>query len=278
MDEARRLQYLEAMGIDVWQPIAGRFGAASGFGSVQPAAEQSHTVTSAPPSEKDDQAALQALPSEPDAGNLLSGHGDIAEADINNIGVAPSVSIADMDWDTLRQTVAECRNCGLCEGRTQTVFGVGNKHAEWMLIGEGPGQQEDLQGEPFVGKAGQLLNEMLRAMGLAREDVYIANVVKCRPPNNRDPKPEEMAACSVYLRRQIELLRPKMLLALGRIAAQHLLQTDAPLAKLRRQVYFLGEIPLIVIYHPAYLLRSLLEKRKAWDDLQMALRVFRERR
>lgn len=181
----------------------------------------------------------------------------------------------EQTWKDLQHEVSICRACSLCETRTQTVFGVGNKQATWMLIGEAPGQNEDLQGEPFVGKAGQLLTEMLRAIGLKREEVYIANMLKCRPPNNRDPESEEVAACNHFLQRQIELLQPKIILAVGRIAAQNLLNTQQPLAKLRGIRHQLDGIPLIVIHHPAYLLRSLLEKTKAWGDLQFALSVYK---
>lgn len=178
-----------------------------------------------------------------------------------------------LDWDTLRETVAECRRCSLCESRTQTVFGVGNSDADWMIIGEAPGAEEDRRGEPFVGRAGKLLDEMLRAVGQGRDQVFIANILKCRPPNNRDPKPEESAACRSYLERQIELVKPKIILAVGRIAAQLLLETDAPVGRLRGSLHNLGETPLVVTYHPAYLLRSPSQKRKAWDDLCLARRV-----
>ena len=145
-----------------------------------------------------------------------------------------------------------------------------------MVIGEAPGEQEDLKGEPFVGRAGQLLNEMLRAVGLSRESVYIANILKCRPPQNRDPQPEEAAACEAFLQRQLALIRPGIILAVGRIAAQNLLKTDTPIGRLRGVVHRYADTPLVVTYHPAYLLRSPLEKRKAWDDLQLAMRTFRE--
>jgi uracil-DNA glycosylase family 4 len=156
--------------------------------------------------------------------------------------------------------------------RKQAVFGVGNQQADWLIIGEAPGAEEDRQGEPFVGRAGQLLNAMLKAIGLKREQVYIANILKCRPPNNRDPRPEEAACCSPYLQRQIELIQPRLILALGRIAAQRLLQTNTSLARLRGKVHTLEstQSPVIVTYHPAYLLRSPAEKRKAWQDLQYA--------
>ena len=170
-----------------------------------------------------------------------------------------------------------CTACELHKSRTQAVFGVGNPRAEWMVIGEAPGAEEDRRGGPFVGRAGQLLDAMLRAIGLSREtNVYIANILKSRPPGNRDPRPEEVAACLPYLHRPIELVRPKLLLAVGRIAAQNLLATDAPLGRLRGRVHHFGEhnVPLVVTYHPAYLLRSPAEKRKAWEDLQFARRVF----
>jgi DNA polymerase len=155
------------------------------------------------------------------------------------------------------------------------VFGVGNQQAEWLIVGEAPGAEEDRTGEPFVGRAGQLLNSMLRAVGLAREQVYIANVLKCRPPANRDPVPSETVECLPYLERQIALLKPKIMLAVGRIAAQNLLHTDKTLGSLRQQVHRFGiaQVPLIVTYHPAYLLRTPADKRKAWEDLKFAREV-----
>ena len=181
------------------------------------------------------------------------------------------------DWSTLRERVAGCTACeALCKTRTQTVFGVGNLNADWLIIGEAPGAEEDRQGEPFVGRAGQLLNAMLLAIGLPRESVFIANVLKCRPPANRDPKPDEVANCLPYLAQQIALLKPKMILAAGRIAAQNLLATDAPLARLRGKLHHFGEAatPLVITYHPAYLLRTPADKRKAWEDLKFARATF----
>jgi DNA polymerase len=180
---------------------------------------------------------------------------------------------ADYGWDELRAVVAACTRCGLHESRTQTVFGVGNPTADWMIIGEAPGAEEDRRGEPFVGRAGKLLDEMLLAIGEKRESVFIANILKCRPPNNRDPAPDEAASCRPFLERQIELVRPKIILAVGRIAAQQLLQSDAPVGRLRGKVHQLGATPLVVTYHPAYLLRSPSQKRKSWDDLCLAARV-----
>jgi DNA polymerase len=176
------------------------------------------------------------------------------------------------DWGELRERVAACTACDLCKTRTQTVFGVGNTSADWLIIGEAPGGEEDRQGEPFVGRAGQLLNAMLLAIGLPRETVFIANILKCRPPGNRDPRPEEVANCLPFLAAQIALLKPKIILAVGRIAAQNLLATDAPLARLRGKLHQFGEAktPLVITYHPAYLLRTPADKRKAWDDLKFA--------
>ena len=179
-------------------------------------------------------------------------------------------------WQDVEAAVRGCTLCALHNTRTQTVFGVGNRQAQWMIIGEAPGAEEDRQGEPFVGRAGQLLNAMLLAIGFKREDVFIANILKCRPPNNRDPSPAEVNCCMPYLQRQIELVNPRIIICVGRIAAQNLLATDTPIGKLRGTVHYLGERkrPVIVTYHPAYLLRSPLEKRKAWSDLQFALQTF----
>lgn len=183
-------------------------------------------------------------------------------------GASSEAAFADA-WSELAAKVRACTSCGLHRGRTQTVFGVGKRDARLFVIGEAPGADEDRQGEPFVGRAGQLLNAMLRAIGLPRSDVYIANILKCRPPNNRDPEPGEAATCTPYLAQQIELVQPRVLLAVGRIAAQWLLQTDTPIGRLRGRVTSYGarNTPLVVTYHPAYLLRSPLEKAKAWTDL-----------
>lgn len=178
-------------------------------------------------------------------------------------------------WDSLRQCVAECKACPLHASRTQTVFGRGNPEARLMVIGEAPGFHEDQQGEPFVGRAGKLLDAMLAAIGLDSHSVYIANILKCRPPSNRDPAPAEVQQCTPFLLRQIALLRPTLLLAVGRIAAQFLLETNQPLSQLRQSVHPFGEdrLPLIVTYHPAYLLRNPKDKAKAWLDLQLVART-----
>ena len=182
-----------------------------------------------------------------------------------------------MDWHALQEAVSGCTACKLCKGRTQTVFGVGNPRAHWMIVGEAPGEQEDRQGEPFVGKSGQLLDNMLRAVALTRgeaapaQQVYIANSVKCRPPGNRNPEPDELAQCEPFLIRQIALVQPKIILAMGRFAVQSLLRSSEPIGKLRGRVHHYQGVPLIVTYHPAYLLRNLPDKARAWDDLCLAL-------
>jgi DNA polymerase len=194
----------------------------------------------------------------------------------------PGSEVATMDWSALRAAVAGCRACSLCESRKQTVFGVGSEQARLMIIGEAPGEQEDLQGEPFVGQAGKLLDNMLRAIGLTRGEgpperqVFIANTLKCRPPRNRNPDPAETARCAPYLTRQIELVRPRLLLAMGRFAAQSLLASDEPIGKLRGRVHRWRDTPVVVTYHPAYLLRTLADKARAWDDLCLAASVLEQ--
>ena len=240
MNRTLRAEYLRAIGIDVWVPRT----AIGGGASARDAAEVARpAVAVAVPAPADDPMA------------------------------------AGGSWEALRAEVLTCTRCTLHAGRTQGVFGVGNPQAQWMVIGEAPGAEEDRRGEPFVGRAGQLLDAMLRAIGLSRaQNVFIANVLKSRPPNNRDPRPEEVAACLPYLRRQIELVRPRLLLAVGRIAAQNLLGTEESLSRLRGRVHRFGELntPLVVTYHPAYLLRNPADKRKAWEDLKFARSVFRQ--
>lgn len=176
-----------------------------------------------------------------------------------------------MDWQVLAETVAACRACKLCEGRRNTVFGVGPQRADWMVVGEAPGEREDLQGEPFVGQAGKLLDNMLAALTLnRREHVYIANVLKCRPPGNRNPEPDEVAQCEPFLRRQVDLVQPRIILAMGRFAVQTLLQTTEPIGRLRGRAHTYNGVPVVVTYHPAYLLRNLPDKAKAWADLCLA--------
>jgi uracil-DNA glycosylase family 4 len=188
---------------------------------------------------------------------------------------APAIEgIEGMDWDALRIAARECRRCGLCGQRRQAVFGVGHESAPWLFVGEGPGADEDEKGEPFVGQAGKLLDSMLAALGLQRgREVYIANVVKCRPPGNRVPAPEEAAACAPFLDRQVDLIQPKLIVALGRTAAIRLTGAEASLASLRGRVHAYRGIPLVITYHPAYLLRNLPDKSKAWEDLLFARRT-----
>ncbi len=248
--DPRRLAILERMGVEVWRE---RGTHAAGSVSAEP-------------------IALVAAPQDDITGDAVP------------MVTAPAVPTdwpapTHLDWSALAACVAACTRCDLSQGRTQTVFGVGDRNARWLVIGEAPGAEEDKRGEPFVGRAGQLLNAMLAALGLAREAVYIANILKCRPPQNRDPRPEEVLACSAYLERQIALIQPTIILAVGRIAAQNLLKVDTPIGRMRGQLHHYGDrsIPVVVTYHPAYLLRSPGEKRKAWDDLRMALATYRER-
>jgi DNA polymerase len=201
----------------------------------------------------------------------------------NELGIGPAWRLREATslatstaytWDTLTDAVARCTACKLSATRTQGVLGAGDRNADWLVIGEAPGAEEDAQGEPFVGQAGKLLDAMLASIGLARGDnVYITNVLKSRPPGNRDPEPDEVAACWPYLLAQIELIRPKLILALGRVAAQSLLDTDEAIGRLRGQVHRFRDVPLVVTYHPAYLLRNLPDKARAWEDLCFARRT-----
>jgi DNA polymerase len=267
MDPRRRLDYLRTIGIDVWLPrnapvaVVGPTSAAPRL--PEPAASIETKETPLEPARErqpEVRPSVRITPA-PESGSELG-------------PLSPEI---EAQWDALKSDVLTCKKCALHATRTQGVFGVGNRRADWLIIGEAPGAEEDRQGEPFVGRAGQLLNAMLEAIGQPRETVFIANVLKSRPPNNRDPKPEEVAACLPYLMRQIALLQPKLMLAVGRIAAQNLLATDLSLSRLRGQVHTFGELntPLIVTYHPAYLLRTPADKRKAWEDLKFARSVFR---
>lgn len=241
---AEKRPYLEAMGIPLWVPR-------------QALAGPPHAVDS------------PLLPADPPPA------GEPTPNPAPHSALTRETRIATMDWEALTADARQCQACGLCTTRTQVVFGVGERRADWLVIGEGPGADEDQQGEPFVGRAGKLLNPMLLAIGLKREQVYITNIVRCRPPDNREPTPHEAAQCRPFLERQIALIQPRIILAVGRIAAWNLLNTEAPMGKLRGQVHRLGpaRIPVVVIYHPAYLLRSPREKRKAWDDLRLARRT-----
>jgi uracil-DNA glycosylase len=256
MDEDRRLGYLSAMGIDLWVPRK------APVHRLEPA--DAVSIVASPP--EPTQSA------EPDDSGPIQAAGPAAEpqpVDVAGAEARASLDASRMDWSELETAVSGCRACGLCETRTRTVFGVGNRCADLLIIGEAPGAEEDRAGEPFVGRAGQLLDRMLAGIGLVRDQVYIANVLKCRPPGNRDPRPEEARQCEGYLMRQIALIDPRFILCVGRIAAQHLLQTDASVGSLRGRWLTLGHdaLPLRVTYHPAYLLRSPEQKAKAWDDL-----------
>jgi uracil-DNA glycosylase family 4 len=252
---AHQVAYLRALGVDVYVPRS-----APALLAMEPAA------TAAPPQPGAIAAAQASRPVAPAAQQPQAEPQQPAQPDVAR----------DLDWDSLRAAVAACQRCELHGTRTQTVFGVGNTNARWMFIGEAPGADEDRQGEPFVGRAGQLLTSMIRALGLQREDVFIANVLKCRPPGNRDPRPVEAASCRTYLERQVALVNPTLVVAVGRIAAQNLLATETPIAKLRGKVHAFGarSWPLVVTYHPAYLLRTPSEKRKTWHDLLHARQLF----
>jgi uracil-DNA glycosylase len=274
-DPARRLEYLQAIGVDVWVSRHGPAPAAAEDSgnrlSELARGSETEVVPSFPADARAEEGQLssQPLSGQPRRGQALSAQPHAEQT--------PLPVEVQAQWDSLKAEVLSCKKCALHTTRTQGVFGVGNRRADWLIIGEAPGAEEDRQGEPFVGRGGQLLNAMLRAIGLPRETVFIANVLKSRPPGNRDPKPEEVAACLPYLMRQIALLQPKLMLAVGRIAAQNLLATDVSLGRLRGQVHTFGELntPLIVTYHPAYLLRTPADKRKAWEDLKFARSVFK---
>jgi uracil-DNA glycosylase family 4 len=278
---SRRLAYLNALDIDVWERRGTADGAEEGDndqgvgGRAEDASAPPAELRTAAPSRSD--ANRRAPPTATEGGRRESRVEDPTRQD-TTASVAsrePQAAALTLDWDELKSAVLTCTRCPLHATRTQGVFGVGNRQAQWMVIGEAPGAEEDRQGEPFVGRAGQLLNSMLKAVGLAREQVFIANILKSRPPNNRDPRPEEVRACIPYLFRQIELINPTLILCVGRIAAQTLLETDTPIGKLRGKLHRIAtNRPMIVTYHPAYLLRSPAEKRKAWGDLLLAARTF----
>jgi uracil-DNA glycosylase len=263
MDPNQRLRYLNSMGIDVW---VRRQKPEEVF---PPAIGSFHTVSSCNSLSVD--LGLETA-NYPIQSNIAAGISDLA----SSTGSYQIATLEEDSWGRLQNQVAVCRNCVLHETRTQTVFGTGSHNPGLMLIGEAPGQDEDLQGEPFVGKAGQLLNEMIRAIGFKRQEVYIANILKCRPPKNRDPQAAEVNACNYFLLEQIRLLQPKLIIAVGRIAAQNLLKTEQSLGKLRGTIHQFDNTPVVVIHHPAYLLRSPHEKAKAWEDLQFALTVYHD--
>ena len=303
--DARQQAMLEAMGLKVWLPLP---DAARGTTPPQPPAQAGTPAPAAaadlalaerpakapaprePAAEAAGSGAARPLarpmpqatpaPAEPPAASTLQ---SLLPAALAAAQGERGQAIQAMDWAQLRDSVATCRACGLCEGRKQTVFGVGHEQAHWMIVGEAPGEQEDLQGEPFVGQAGKLLDNMLRALGLGRgsaeapRQVFIANTLKCRPPRNRNPEPAELAQCLPYLQRQIELVKPRIILALGRFAVQTLLQRSDAIGRLRGQVHDYQGIPVVVSYHPAYLLRNLPDKARAWEDLCLARAVYQRR-
>ncbi len=276
MKEPLRRHYLAAMGIQLWCERE------VDVGSERPGVVETVTVQKADPTEG------QVISNPAVSEDQINGPPEwITEAppimdeftppvDLNDVRINESQTpdqgkeIAGLDWDGLEKKAISCTSCELHRTRTNVVFGVGDKNADLMVIGEAPGADEDRQGEPFVGRAGQLLNAMLLAIGLKREQVFIANILKCRPPGNRDPHPEEALRCAPYLKRQIVLVRPRVIMAVGRVAAQNLLKTEEAVGRLRGREFSIDSIPTIVTYHPAYLLRKPQEKVRAWQDLQRA--------
>ncbi len=268
--EHNRHKYLQAMGFDHWlgrDAIAAsqtsevdNLASSMGASLLERASENT-----AKPVVNEIQAKVSGSGAELHVEEPLNKSKSVVQLDTSEI--------LSMDWSGLELQLGQCRGCELHQRRTQAVLGAGDRQAKWLLIGEAPGEQEDLKGEPFVGRAGVLLNNMLLALGLKREQVYITNVVKCRPPGNRDPHVDEAVACHAWLQRQIELISPSIILVVGRIAARHLLQSSDPVASMRGKVHQLPslDIPLIVTYHPAYLLRKPQEKAKVWTDLKFAI-------
>jgi DNA polymerase len=258
MKTAKRKQVLKALEIETWVPRGAEPVAAE---TAAPVVEESKT-----------EPRGRGRPRLSPAAEAVAAPAAVVS---KSAVVSRTDYVAPTDWEGLRAAVKSCERCKLCPTRTQTVFGTGNEQASLMVVGEGPGADEDASGQPFVGRAGKLLDEMLKSIGRSRNDnVFIANVVKCRPPGNRDPEADEAEACRPFLEQQIKLVKPKMILALGRIAAQHLLQTDEPLSRLRGPIHAYGpdKTPLFITYHPAYLMRSPREKAKSWDDLKKVYR------
>jgi DNA polymerase len=278
--DARQRAMLKEIGVRVWQPLP----PPPAVEAPAPAVVRVASDAPSQASERENGAPVRTAAVSQAREQIPVNSGDPAPA-----APAPQAlpaDIATMDWSSLQQAVANCQACELCKSRKNTVFGIGDSQAHWLVVGEAPGENEDLQGEPFVGAAGQLLDNMLKAVGVSRngngaQGAYIANVLKCRPPGNRNPQPQEVLQCEPYLRRQVELLQPKIILALGRFAVQTLLQGSVPevatmpLGKMRGQVHQYHGVPVIVSYHPAYLLRTPLDKAKAWADLCLALETLR---
>lgn len=275
--DARQRAMLAEMGVRVWTPrpaasapvapVPGQAGPSAPRPAMSPAEPRAPEQARVVPVVRD-AAAVAAVAPRPSSAPVAT------PAELS----ARPAGVEQMDWTQLREAVAGCRACGLCRSRNNTVFGVGEVSADWMVVGEAPGENEDRQGEPFVGAAGQLLDRMLNAVGRSRQGqgaqgAYIANVLKCRPPANRNPQPQEMAQCEPFLVRQVELLRPRLILAMGRFAVQSLLGSTEPIGRLRGRVHRYHDVPVIVTYHPAYLLRNPIDKRKAWADLCLAMDI-----
>ena len=283
----RQQAQLREMGLRLWLPAGGAANgeAAAGVAEVTKPPER---LPHAPPvatilPASVPTGAARAAPGAPRAGPVArpaaaapAAPGPVIRPAGTGTGTGTDAAVAGLDWPALREAVAGCRACSLCDSRQQTVFGVGHQRAHLMIVGEAPGEQEDAQGEPFVGAAGQLLDRMLAALGLTRAEapparqVFIANTLKCRPPRNRNPSPVELAACHPFLARQVALVQPRVILAMGRFAVQSLLGSDAPLGKLRGQLHDWHGVPLVATYHPAYLLRQPADKARAWEDLCLA--------
>lgn len=274
--DARQRAMLAEMGVRVWAPRAEAAAVEVAPPAVQaPVPEQSAPVAPPPvetrsPATAAPRTAPRPVPVTPVVAPVAPPTQPAAAERLRPAGVA------QMDWPALQAAVAACEACGLCKTRRNTVFGVGDTQTDWMIVGEAPGENEDLQGEPFVGAAGRLLDNMLRAVGRSRsgegaKGAYIANVLKCRPPANRNPQPQEVAQCEPYLARQVALVKPKIIVAMGRFAVQSLLRTEEPIGRLRGRVHRYEGVPVIVTYHPAYLLRTPADKAKAWEDLCLAM-------
>jgi uracil-DNA glycosylase family 4 len=267
LDQQQRIAYLQAMGIPVW---LSRQNTSTPTTSEAKIAETSQSTVAEPTPHFN--VASKIVDSEQKSAKSVTAKSSTK----THSDAVDNTDVSNATWESLENCVTNCQRCEIHRYRTQTVFGVGHHQADWMIIGEAPGADEDRQGEPFVGRAGQLLTNILAAINLPREQVYIANVLKCRPPNNRDPHKKEIQHCQGYLKRQIELVQPKVILVVGRIAAHTLLQTQLPVGRMRGKIHHLPElqIPLVVTYHPAYLLRQPVEKRKVWEDLKRAREVY----
>jgi DNA polymerase len=287
MDEALRRQYLQAMGVELWEPREAA--------PQEAPLPQSEPAAAGKPSDREKKPAVkpsaEKMPQPPvdvpaqetpppdwwdEVPPLETERAETVDRD-GEMPLAQPGTVATLGWDALQRRVAECSACALHTSRTNTVFGVGDREARLMVIGEAPGAEEDRKGEPFVGRAGKLLDAMLLAIGLRRNQVFIANILKCRPPDNRDPRPEEALNCEAFLQRQVALVQPEVILAVGRVAAQNLLQSHDAVGRLRGGEHRYQGIPVVVSYHPAYLLRSPEQKAKSWQDLQRAAKLLRQK-